>query len=67
MVRYLTDGECAAVFFCDRCGKVLDRADPGQVFIRDPERFIDDVNAGRDDPSQCEFLCHACQEQELKR
>ncbi len=60
MVRYLTDREKAAVFFCDRCGEVLDENDSSEVYIEDVEKFIDDVHAGRDDSSQCEFLCRCC-------
>lgn len=60
MVRYMTDGEKAAVFFCDCCGKRLDKEDPGEAVIPDLEQFIEDVDAGRDRPDQCEFLCRVC-------
>ena len=64
MVRYVTDGKKYAVFFCDRCGKRLSKEDPGGVVIADLEQFIEDVYTGQDSPSQCEFVCLACQEKE---
>ena len=69
MVRYMTDGETAAVFFCDNCGKVLTKKDPGEVFFPDYEQFLEDLELGQDDASQCHFLCLGCygKEQEDKR
>ena len=63
-MRFLTDGEKACVFFCDRCAKRLERDDPFEVVISDIDQFIDDAQAGRDRPEQCELLCEVCHEQE---
>jgi hypothetical protein len=60
MVRYLTDGEKYALFFCDGCGKPLVGDDPGEPHFPDYEQFLEDVYEQRDDPSQCRFLCRTC-------
>ncbi len=60
MVRYMTDGEKRAVFFCDGCGNLLSKEDPGEPYFPDYAKFIEDVQNGCDDASQCQFLCRAC-------
>lgn len=62
MVRYMTDGKYA-LFFCDGCGKVLTEDDPDEPYFPDYDQFLEDVYEGRDDASQCQFLCRECHRQ----
>jgi len=47
------------VFFCDDCGKRLDENEPGEAFWYDFDKFVEDVEAGRESEVP-KFLCWDC-------
>ncbi len=51
--------DCGALAFrCDSCGKILDDADPGEVYFPDYDRFIENVETAG--PESVWFLCTQC-------
>ncbi len=60
LVKFITDGKRAAIFFCDRCGKMLDqREDPGEVLL-DTKALLENLGTDREKDYSPEFLCREC-------
>lgn len=58
-MRYIhLDGKYV-VFFCDSCGKQLDDSDEGEPFWEDYDKFVQDMQEGKDS-EEVKFLCSKC-------
>jgi hypothetical protein len=58
-MRYLHLDGRHVVFFCEGCGKRLDDADPGDAYWEDYDRFVEEIEAGRE-AEEPRFLCWGC-------